>query len=64
MGAILNDTQWCLRIPKECVYTLTQHNLLNIYCVEFHNNYYLKPEGFNNEAIMTILTNTPVIPDG
>lgn len=62
-GAIITDDGFCLRIPKECVYTLSQHNLLLIYCVEYKGNYYIKPSGLANNNVLEVIRHTPVAPD-
>ena len=62
-GAILTDDGFCIRLPQECVYTLSQHNLLLIHCFEYKGNYYLKPSGITNNQVLEVMRHTPVAPD-
>ena len=62
-GAILVNGEWCFRLPKECVKTFTNHNLLITFCVEQKGNYYLRYEGLSNIDVLTILSRTAVAPD-
>lgn len=62
-GAILTEHGYCIRIPKQCVFSLSTHNLLLVNAVEYKGNFYLKPSAFTNKDVMEVMRHTPELPD-